>query len=140
VDDDDAVRLRRAVMTLARKFNASATDEDLTPTQASVLGLVVGRPGISLTELHRLEQLNPTMLSRVVGKLVDADLVVRTPDPDDLRSGTLRSTSAGRARQKRVRARRAAAVARGAEGLTDAELRALVAALPALEKLADAVE
>jgi DNA-binding MarR family transcriptional regulator len=105
-----------------------------------VLGTAARRGPLRVTELADIEGVNPTMLSRVVGKLVDAELVVRTPDPDDLRSGTLRSTSAGRARQKRVRARRAAAVARGAEGLTDAELRALVAALPALEKLADAVE
>ena len=69
MDADEAVRLRRAIQRLARQFNTSATDEGLTPTQASVLGLVVGRGPVGLPELVRLEHINPTMLSRVVGKL-----------------------------------------------------------------------
>ncbi|MBN9619683.1 MAG: MarR family transcriptional regulator, partial [Actinobacteria bacterium] len=88
MDAEQAVRLRRVVNKLARQFNGSSTDEGLTPTQASVLGLVCGRGPVSLGELARLEHLNPTMLSRVVGALDERQLLVRTPDPDDLRSAS----------------------------------------------------
>jgi DNA-binding MarR family transcriptional regulator len=140
VDDDDAVRLRRAVTKLARHFNASATDEHLTPTQASVLALVSVRGPVSLSELVRLEHLNPTMLSRVVAALVDAGLVLRTPDPEDLRSVRLSVTDDGRDRHLRIRGRRAEDVARWVSRLTDDARATLFAALPALEELAQNVD
>lgn len=137
MDADDAVRLRRAIQRLARQFNTSATDEGLTPTQASVLGLVAGRGPIGLPELARLEHINPTMLSRVVGKLADDGLVERTPHPDDLRSATLEITGSGRAVHERIKAQRAAAVSGAAERLDPADRTALVTALGALEHLAE---
>ena len=42
MDDEDVIRLRRTIARLARHFNASSTGEGLTPSQASVLGLIVG--------------------------------------------------------------------------------------------------
>jgi DNA-binding MarR family transcriptional regulator len=137
VDADDAVRLRRAIQRLARQFNTSATDEGLTPTQASVLALVFGRGPIALAELVRLEHINPTMLSRVVGKLDDDGLVERTPDPDDLRSATLRVTPAGSTVHERIKAQRGAAVTAAAAKLPADEHAALVAALTSLEHLAE---
>jgi DNA-binding MarR family transcriptional regulator len=137
VDADDAVRLRRAIQRLARQFNTSATDEGLTPTQASVLALVFGRGPIALAELVRLEHINPTMLSRVVGKLDEEGLVERTPDPDDLRSATLRVTQDGRKVHERIKAQRGAAVSAAAAKLPPDERAALVAALTSLEHLAD---
>jgi DNA-binding MarR family transcriptional regulator len=137
VDADDAVRLRRAIQRLARQFNTSATDEGLTPTQASVLALVFGRGPIALAELVRLEHINPTMLSRVVGKLDEEGLVERIPDPDDLRSATLRVTAAGQTVHERIKAQRGAAVTAAAAKLPPDEHAALVAALTSLEHLAD---
>lgn len=137
MDAEDAVRLRRAIARLARQLNTSATGEGLTPTQASVLALVVGRGPIGLPELVRLEHLNPTMLSRVVGKLDDAGLIDRSPDPDDLRSVTVSVTDAGRAVHERIKAQRAEAVSTAANNLPAAEQRALINALDAMDHLAD---
>ncbi len=137
MDADEAVRLRRAIQRLARQFNTSATDEGLTPTQASVLGLVVGRGPIGLPELVRLEHINPTMLSRVVGKLDEDGLVERTPDPGDLRSVTLTVTDKGRQVHERIKAQRAVAVSHAARKLPPAEHDALIAALGSLEHLAE---
>jgi DNA-binding MarR family transcriptional regulator len=139
VDADEAVRLRRAITRLARQFNTSATDEDLTPTQASVLGLVVGRGPVAIPELVRLEHINPTMLSRVVGKLADAELITRTPDPDDLRSVRLEVTERGSEVHRRIKAQRAQAVSRAAGQLTAQEQATLAKALGALEHLGDAL-
>ncbi|PZS27145.1 MAG: hypothetical protein DLM58_19220 [Pseudonocardiales bacterium] len=57
-----------------RRLNDSAAHEGLTITQASILGLLAGRGEVSLSELVRLEAINPTMLSRVVGKIESAGL------------------------------------------------------------------
>ena len=69
MDDDSVVRLRRVVLGLARRLNSDSVDDGLTPTQASVLGIAATRGPVSLAELTEMEGLNPTMLSRVVGKL-----------------------------------------------------------------------
>ena len=85
LDVESATQLRGVVMRIARRLNASATSEGLTPTQASVLGLIAARGPLGLAQLAELEGLNPTMLSRVIGALTSAGLIVRTPDPADLR-------------------------------------------------------
>ena len=137
MDAEEVVRLRRAVTRLARQLNTSATDEGLTPTQASVLALVVGHGPVTPSELARLEHVNPTMLSRVLGKLDDAGLVDRCPDPDDLRSASLTATTNGRRVHERIKAQRAAVMARGVDSLPAAEQAVLEGALDALEHLSD---
>ena len=136
MDTDEVIRLRRSIGHLARQLNTSATDEGLTPTQASVLGLVTGRGPIGLPELARLEHLNPTMLSRVVGRLDEEGLISRTPDPDDLRSITVEVTAQGRDTHTRIKAQRAEAVSRAVRRLPADERAALISALDALEHLA----
>jgi len=140
VEADEAVRLRRAINKLARRFNTSATDEGLTPTQASVLNLIAGRGPIAIGDLLRLEHINPTMLSRVVGRLDEIGLIVRTPDPGDLRSASLIATQEGQRVHQRILAQRAETVSRSAKRLSDEEHASLVRALPALEKLAEDTE
>ncbi|HUC56559.1 MAG TPA: MarR family transcriptional regulator [Streptosporangiaceae bacterium] len=140
MEADEAVRLRRAINKLARRFNTSATDEGLTPTQASVLNLIAGRGPIAIGELLRLEHINPTMLSRVVGHLDEIGLIVRTPDPGDLRSATLVATEDGKRVHARILAQRAETVSSSAKRLTAGEHASLIQALPALEKLAEDTE
>lgn len=137
MEADEAVRLRRAINKLARRFNTSATDEGLTPTQASVLALIAGRGPIAIAELQRLEHINPTMLSRVVSKLDEIGLIVRTPDPGDLRSASLVATERGQLAHQRILAQRAETVSTSAKRLTTREHATLIAALPALERLAE---
>ena len=67
--------------------------EGLTPSQASVLGIVTNRGPLGLTELTEIEGLNPTMLSRVVGKLDSFGLIQRLRDPDDFRAARVQVTS-----------------------------------------------
>jgi DNA-binding MarR family transcriptional regulator len=137
VDAEDAVRLRRAIARVARQLNTSATDEGLTPTQASVLALIVGHGPVGLPELLRLEHLNPTMLSRVLGRLEELGLIDRSPDPDYLRSVSVSVTANGRTVHARIKAQRADAVSNAATRLSDRERQALIDALDALDHLAD---
>jgi DNA-binding MarR family transcriptional regulator len=137
MDDDAAIRLRRVIVKLARQLNASSTGAGLTPSQASALGLIVARGPLGLGELAEIEGLNPTMLSRVIGKLQSMGLIDRVRDPDDLRSVTVVSSAAGRRVDKQIKARRAAAISQWLELLGSDQVAALTAALPALEELAD---
>ena len=77
MDDDAVIRLRRVVLRLARRLNTASGEEGLTPTQASVLGITATRGPLSLAELTELEGINPTMLSRVIGKLDSFGLINR---------------------------------------------------------------
>jgi DNA-binding MarR family transcriptional regulator len=140
MDADGVTRLRGVIGRLARQLNASSTAEGLTPSQASVLGLVVFRGPLSLSELADLEGLNPTMLSRVVGRLQELELIRRIPDPADLRSASVTSTPAGQEVDRRVKAQRAAVVSECVDRLPASEREALSAALPALEALAEALK
>ena len=134
---DDAIRLRRVISKLARELNSSSTGAGLTPSQASVLGLISGHEPVSLSELGELEGLNPTMLSRVISKLHTLGMIDRIPDPADLRSASVVSTTAGKRVSREVKARRAAAVSRGLEKVAPEQADLLTRALPALEAFAE---
>ena len=136
MDSDTVIRLRRVVLRLARQLNAASVGEGLTPTQASVLGVVIGRGPVSLADLAEIEGLNPTMLSRVVGKLDSFGLIRRLRDPDDFRAARVEGTSKGKDAYERISARRAAIISECVADLPAEQADALVAALPALESLA----
>lgn len=137
MDAETGSQLRRVISRLARQLNASATGEGLTPSQASVLSLVAARGPLNLGDLAVLEGLNPTMVSRVVGRLDELALIRRVPDPGDLRSATVQITAGGRRVDARIKSRRAAVVSACVARLPDQHAAALVAALPALQAFAD---
>ncbi len=134
---DVGASLRIVITKLSRQLNASASHEGLTPTQASVLGIIAFRGPISLSELTTIEALNPTLVSRVVGRLDELGLARRIPNENDLRSITLEATALGSETNERIRTARAQAVAESISGLSPAHREAIVAALPALEALGD---
>ena len=124
-------------MRLSRQLNASATHEGLTPSQASALGLITFRGPLSLSELAGIEGLNPTMVSRIVGKLDELGLISRRQNPQDLRSALVEITDAGRQANERVRGERSKVLSTCFEQLSAADQDAVVTALPALEALAE---
>lgn len=134
--EDDIERLRLALAQAARAMRLSAPDTGLTPTQTTVLFTVVRGGPIGVAELAATENLNPTMLSRVIGLLVDRGLVVRTPDPADGRSALVEPTDAGRELRETSRRARAATLRVHLEHLDAAQLSTLHGALPTLEALA----
>lgn len=137
MDEERVARLRRVIGRLARQLNATSTEEGLTPTQASVLGLVAVRGPLGLAELAELEGLNPTMLSRIVRKLDEVGLIRRLTDPSDLRAARVEITSSGTVVHERVRAQRTQVVSACLEELPSEQSDELMRALPALESLAD---
>lgn len=136
-DSDAVARLRRVIMRLSRILNESASAEGLTPSQASVLAVVGARGPIGLAGLAEVEGLNPTMLSRIVGKLDAQGLLRRSPHPDDQRAALVEATEAGRATSERIREMRSGTVTKILDGLPADTTTTLLRALPALEALAN---
>jgi DNA-binding MarR family transcriptional regulator len=77
------------------------------------------------------------MLSRITGRLAEARLISREADADDRRAARVQATHAGLALHERIRAQRRASLASHLDELSEDDARALLAALPALEALAE---
>lgn len=140
MDTELVARLRAVIGRLARELNDTSTGADLTPTQYSVLALVHVRGPIGLTELTELEGLNPTMLSRIVKVLDERGLISRLPDPNDLRAARVAATAAGARVHERIREQRTRVLTECLEQLPPQTADQLLAAVPAMEALAEAVK
>ena len=134
-----APRTRTVIARLNRGLRQTRAGAELSTTQYQVLATTVRQGPIGLKELASLEGLNPTMLSRVAGKLDAAGLVGRTPDPADGRVAVLSATRKGRDLVARVRRERTDALNLVLEGLDDDERATLAGALPVLESLAESL-
>ncbi len=137
MDAELLARLRGVISRLARQLNDTSTGEGLTPTQYSVLALVRVRGPLGLAELTELEGLNPTMLSRIVKVLDERDLIRRVPDPSDLRAARVEVTPEGEQVHERVREQRTRVLSECLGQLPSQTAELLLAAVPAMEALAE---
>lgn len=135
-----ADRLRVVISHLFRRLEQRTRDGSLTSTESAVLATTKRLGPIGISELARHEAMNPTMLSRVLGRLEEAGLIVRTTDPSDRRAASVEMTAAGRRQLQRVRAERSAVLAGLLAGVSGDDEAALAAALPVLEQLAEALK
>jgi DNA-binding MarR family transcriptional regulator len=140
MDAELVARLRGVIPRLARELNDTSTGEGLTPTQYSVLALVRVRGPLGLAELTELEGLNPTMVSRIIKVLDERELIRRMPDPNDMRAARLVATPVGEQVHDRVRAQRTQVLSECLERLPAETATMLLAAVPAMEALAEAVK
>jgi DNA-binding MarR family transcriptional regulator len=140
MDAELVARLRGVIPRIARQFNETSTGADLTPTQYSVLALVHVRGPLGLAELTELEGLNPTMLSRIVKVLDERGLIRRLPDPSDMRAARVEVTPAGEQLHDLIREQRTRVLSEWLERLPAETAELLLAAVPALEALAEAVK
>lgn len=136
-DDEELARLRIALARITRALDRRTRGDLLTRTQFSALATIARRGPVRISEVAELEGVNPTMLSRILGKLEDAGLVLRSPDPADGRVGNVEATDAGAALHERLRAERTRLLAERLAALPDPDAGRLLAALPALESLAE---
>jgi DNA-binding MarR family transcriptional regulator len=130
-------RTRRAVARLSRSLRQTRAGAALTPSQYEVLVTIVGQGPLRLADLALMEGINPTMLSRIAGKLEASGLVDRVADTGDGRVVHLSASAQGRELVNQVRGERADALSVALEGLTDDDRRLLSDALPVLDALTE---
>jgi DNA-binding MarR family transcriptional regulator len=131
-----AARLRAAVGRLNRGLRSTQAGAGLTPSQISVLFTIVRRGPLGLSELASIEDMNPTMLSRITAQLGERGLISRHASAQDRRAAVVESTAAGRRMRERIQRERARALEAHVERLEESQREQLWQALPALEQLA----
>jgi DNA-binding MarR family transcriptional regulator len=142
LDTNTATRLRVAFARLNRRLGPTeaATRAGLTPTRIAVL-LHVARTGpIKLSVLADSEAINPTMLSRIVGKLTDDGLLHRSSDIGDRRAAWVELTPKGTRLVEKMRRERTDALNLALERLGAEDRDQIETALSALENLAEALK
>jgi DNA-binding MarR family transcriptional regulator len=132
-----AERLRSAVGRLSRRLRRTRAARGLPPTSVSVLFTVVKFGPVRASRLAEMEDLNPTMLSRVIGQLADAGLVRRLADPQDGRAALIEASAAGRRLRERILRERAELLGAELGALSSEDQETLARALPVLEGLVE---
>lgn len=127
-------RLRLVVLRLSRRIRTNSVDE-LTPSQQAVFASVAKNGPATISRIAELEHVQPPSASKIVATLEDRGLVERQPDPDDRRCSLISTTPAGLAYLDDVRAAGRTWLAKQLAELDDADVRTLVEALPAIERL-----
>lgn len=129
-----ADRLSHVAVRLARLLRQQDEGE-LTPTMRAALGTISRDGPLTLGELAAIEQVAPPTVTKVVGKLEDAGLVVREPDEADRRVWRVSLSDAGRRRLDSDRRRRRAWLTEQVEQLDDADVERLLDAVDVLERI-----
>jgi DNA-binding MarR family transcriptional regulator len=136
---DEVNRLRVALGRIARMVDRQVAGDGMTRTELSILATIGREKSLRMSELAEIEGLNPTMLSRLVGKLEASGLVRRLPGEDDRRSVVVEITAVGARLQLRLRRERTRLFAERLAELEPEQVSVLLAAVPALESLAEAM-
>jgi len=119
--DQLAVELRISLLRTARRLRAQKSVDELTDGQFSVLAQLYSHGPMTPGELAEAEHVKPPSMTRTIGALADAGLVVRTDHPQDGRQILVSLDDAGRRVVEETRARRAEWLSRRLETLSDAE-------------------
>ena len=133
----DVTRLKVALARLSRRLRRNEL-AGLTPTQLAALATVERSGPMRLGDLAAAEGIAPSTLTRLVTALEDSGHVRRCTDPSDARVSTLAITTHGLEALERIRKENTLMLTASLRLLTTEQRRALAAALPVLERLAEA--
>ncbi|MER7331190.1 MULTISPECIES: MarR family transcriptional regulator [unclassified Micromonospora] len=122
--------LRRAAIQRAGRVT-------LPDAQVEVLRLVQRQPGVGVREAAERLGTAANTVSTLVGELTSAGLLRRDRDPVDRRTVRLELTDAARERMAAYGRHRRDLLGAALADLDDADRKALLAAAPALRRLAD---
>lgn len=131
-----ATTLRIGVMRLERRLRSERTDERLTVSQLSALGVLARLGPSSPTQLAAAERVQPPSMTRTVAALEEMGLVRRLAHPSDGRQSVIALSEEGTALIARNRSLRQAWLVERLEELPAAERELLVRAAPILQQLA----
>lgn len=134
---DVAVAVHTAVSLMLRRMRHERVGGLTIPESAALSRLERGGPATS-AELARQEQISPQSMGSTLAGLEQRGLVERSPDAGDRRRVVLAISASGRDAVHNKRSARAEQLSQAlASGFSQAELHALLAAAPLLERLAE---
>ena len=133
---DLAARLYLTIGRLSRALRRSSAT-GLGHGSTSALATTVRAGPLRIGDLAAREWVSAPTMTRIVSVLVNEGYVVREPDPADGRGWLIRATAYGEQMITKVRAARSQALLDRIGRLPVEQRDALLAALPALEALAD---
>ncbi|MGI5372927.1 MarR family winged helix-turn-helix transcriptional regulator [Streptomyces sp. CA-251387] len=122
---------------IRRRLRREISAPPLRGAEVELLRLVGERPGIGISEAAKELYLAGNSVSTLVNQLARQGYLVRETDPADRRAARLLPTPAAEARLSEWRRRRADLVRRQVCRLEEADRRTLLAAVPALRRLAE---
>jgi DNA-binding MarR family transcriptional regulator len=122
----------RAARTLRRESQAG-----ISPTMLAALTTIERHGPMTAGDLAAHEQVRKPTVTRILGALVDEDLVERTPDPIDRRVSWVRLTATGRALMRSVRRRSDRYLAERLRRLDPDDLLALERAAEILDRVTE---
>lgn len=132
---DLASRLRRGVLMTSRRLRGERS-ADLTEGQYSVLAQLDAHGPAAPSELAVRECVSAPSMTRTIGCLADAGLVMRAAHPSDRRQVVVAISERGTQTLVATRRRRDAWLARQLDGLTRTEIEALDRAADILRRIA----
>jgi DNA-binding MarR family transcriptional regulator len=112
-----------------------SSQSELSLSAASTLARLQRFGALRLTDLAERERITQPSMTALVNRLESQDLVRRNADPSDGRAVLVEVTDAGRVALARRAEARVGTLAADLADLDDADLRTLVEALPAIDRL-----
>jgi DNA-binding MarR family transcriptional regulator len=137
--DKAASALFVSVGLLHRRLRQVSVPGDLTFSEIAALARLERCGPVTAADLARQEQISPQSMGATLGGLEDDGLVARGADPRDGRRVVLSITDAGARALATRREARVEQLAAALSTFTKTELRALLAAAPLIERLADSL-
>jgi len=131
-----AGRLSVVIEQLVRRLRTEAAEGGISPSVAAALGRLHRQGPLRVTELARLEGVSQPAMTQLAARMEVDGLVERTAPGDDRRGVLVSLTAHGRQVLERRRSLRTASLEAMLARLGEEERTALLAALPALERLA----
>jgi DNA-binding MarR family transcriptional regulator len=138
-ESDLAARLRLVLMRSARRLRQEG-GTGLSPSQTAALATLRRHGAMPPSELAEREQVKRPTAARLLGRLEEAGLVERRPNPADGRSSLVALTARGDEVLAEARARRTAFLHERLDGLPPEDRAALERAADVLERLLDVGE
>jgi DNA-binding MarR family transcriptional regulator len=131
-----ATSLRLVLMRAARRLRSQRADSTLTMTQLSALATVFKSGPMRAGDVASIERVQPPSMTKVLNSMASLGLISRQAHDADRRQSMVAITDAGRALlEDELRARDEWLAARLTQ-LSAAEISALSAVIPVLERLA----
>jgi DNA-binding MarR family transcriptional regulator len=130
--------LRVFFSRLRRRLKELAADDDLTPSQTSVLTRLIKDGSSSTSELAGAERVRPQSMATTVAGLEQHGLIRRAVDPHDRRRQVITLTAQGRKRAESASQVREEWLARAIQDqFSEQDRRIIVEALSLLERLTE---